>query len=98
MHQFFRLRLPRCLYYGNEGRNILRGPGLSNVNFSLFRNIGVWENMKVQFRAEMFNLLNTPNFNNPGATFNPSNLASFGNITSTNNPNRQIQFGLKVLF
>ena len=90
--------VPAAYTFGNEGRNALRGPGLASVNASFFKNFGAWESLRIQFRAEFFNFLNTPNFPNPGATFNPSNLASFGNITSTLNPNRQIQFGLKLLF
>ena len=81
--------------YGNAGRNILRGPGFANVDFSLFKNIPIGEKVKFQFRAEAFNLLNTPQFANPNSTFN---TATFGSITSTANPNRQIQFGAKILF
>jgi hypothetical protein len=81
--------------YGDEGRNILFGPGLYNVNFSLFKNFPIRERATLQFRSEFFNLFNTPAFSNPNATFGASN---FGSITSTKQDNREIQFALKVLF
>jgi hypothetical protein len=84
--------------YGNEGRNIMRGPGLSNIDVSFFKSFHLAERLKLQFRAEFFNFLNTPSFNNPSTTLNFANAASFGNITSTRHDNRQIQFGLKLLF
>lgn len=81
--------------YGDEGRNILFGPGLYNVNFSLFKNFAIRERVNLQFRSEFFNLFNTPAFSNPNATFGASN---FGTITSTKQDNREIQFALKLLF
>jgi hypothetical protein len=97
--------------FGNAGRNLLYGPGLYTVNFSGFKNIYFLERYTVQFRAEFFNLLNTPSFNNPNATlplltggnltYTAANVTNnFGTITSTNQnaPNRIIQFGLKFLF
>jgi len=90
--------LPASFTYGNEGRNLLYGPGLSNVDFSLFKNFSLVERLRLQFRAEFFNFFNTPSFKNPSTTLNFSNTASFGNITSTLHDNRQIQFGLKLLF
>ncbi len=54
----------RC-HYGNSGNSILDGPGFKNMDFSLLKNIPVREGMRVQFRAEMFNAFNTPNFNVP---------------------------------
>lgn len=84
--------------YGNFGRNVLRGPGLYDVDFSAFKNFRIKERATVQFRSEFFNLLNTPALNNPNATITNSN---FGTISSTKNglsDNRQIQFALKILF
>jgi hypothetical protein len=54
--------------FGNTGRNILRGPGLANLDASIFRNFPLTERFKLQFRAEGFSVSNTPAFNNPGAT------------------------------
>jgi hypothetical protein len=81
--------------YGNEGRNLLHGPGLFNFDFSVVKNFPITERAKAQFRAEFFNFTNTPNFSNPAATFG---TGAFGNIMSTTTENRDIQFGLKVVF
>jgi hypothetical protein len=80
--------------YGDEGRNILHGPGAETVNFSLFKNFPIHERLKFQFRFESFALFNHTNFANPAATFGTS---SFGNITSATG-NRNIQFGAKLVF
>lgn len=77
--------------YGNAGRNLLYGPGLYNVDFSAFKNFSLREKASLQFRAEFFNIFNTPAFSNPNATFGTT---SFGTITSTKHDNREIQFGL----
>jgi hypothetical protein len=53
--------------WGDSGRNILQGPGTRNIDFSLFKNFQVAESKNLQFRAEFFNLFNTPQFNNPTA-------------------------------
>jgi hypothetical protein len=84
--------------WGNSGRNILQGPGTKNVDFSVFKNFQVAESKALQFRAEFFNLFNTPQFNNPSAVA-PSpaptattlvpNIASspaFGTISSAGSP------------
>jgi Carboxypeptidase regulatory-like domain/TonB-dependent Receptor Plug Domain/TonB dependent receptor len=92
--------------FGNNGRNTLVGPGLINVDFSVFKNNYVpriSEAFNVQFRAEFFNVLNHPNFQAPidtSALLNkdgsPANGA--GAIDTTSTPSRQIQFGLKVIW
>lgn len=81
--------------YGNAGRNLLYGPGLYNVDFSLFKNFRIRERATVQFRSEFFNFFNTPAFSNPNATFGTT---AFGSITSTKHDNCEIQFALKLLF
>jgi hypothetical protein len=87
---------PAGIYvYGNEGRNLLHGPGLFNIDYSLFKSFPIKERLRLQFRAELFNLLNHPNFNNPAGVFG---AAAFGNITSTSTDNREIQFALKLAF
>lgn len=53
--------------WGDSGRNILQGPGTKDIDFSLFKNFQVAESKNLQFRAEFFNLFNTPQFNNPSA-------------------------------
>jgi hypothetical protein len=87
--------------FGDAGRNILIGPGLMNLDTSLFRNIGVSEKFHAQFRAEFFNVLNHTNFALPTNTslFGASGAAisSAGVLTSTTTPSRQIQFALKLI-
>jgi hypothetical protein len=89
---------PTHYAYGNEGRNLLHGPGLENVNFSLFKNFPLKERLGLQFRFETFGLFNHSNFGNPSATFGTS---SFGNITSLSAMapgSRVVQFALKLFF
>ena len=80
--------------FGNAGRNILDGPGFQNVNVSLMKSTGLTERVNLQFRAEVFNLFNHPNFNLPD---NFLGSPTFGRISSARDP-RHIQFGLKLLF
>jgi hypothetical protein len=88
---------PAPFSFGNVGRTLpdVRGPGLSNLDFSLFKNFALIERVSLQFRAEAFNLTNTPNFSDPNQNFN---AVAFGQITATTNGARQVQFGLKLLF
>ena len=81
--------------YGTVGRNTLRGPGLFNMDASLFRNFKLTERFGMQFRAEVFNVLNSVNLGLPITTLNAG--ANFGRITSAASP-RIVQFGLKYLF
>ena len=89
---------------GNLGRNTLRGPGLQDLDFSLFKNWALLgERMKLQFRAEAFNLLNRPNFQEPkthifdGSKPVPQQISTAGVIPSpTLTDSREIQFGLKL--
>ncbi len=57
--------LPETCHYGNSGTGILEGPGFKNVDFSLFKNFRITEKVKLQFRTEMFNIFNTPQFARP---------------------------------
>lgn len=91
---------------GNAGRNTVIGPGLVTWDFSLFKNNyikRVSESFNVQFRAELFNILNRPNFATPFQTntlFDQSGnpIGGAGAITQTSTPSRQIQFGLKLIW
>jgi hypothetical protein len=80
--------------FGNAGRNILDGPGFRNVNASLMKNTAFGERLSLQLRAEVFNLFNRPNFNQPD---NFLGSPSFGRITSAREP-RRIQLGARLLF
>ena len=85
---------------GNLGRDTLQGPSLATWDFSLLKDTPIRERMRLQFRAEFFNILNHANFNTPNAVvFTPSGVSpTAGVITSTSTTSRQIQFGLKLLF
>lgn len=86
---------------GNLGRNSIVGPTFVNTDFSVIKTTKVNERFSVEFRSEMFDIFNHPNFGDPGTTVGSS---SFGTITSTRFPtgdfgsSRQIQFALKLLF
>ena len=87
-------------FYGNVGRDTLIGPGLATWDFSLLKDTRIGERMSVQFRAEIFNLLNRANFNQPNeVVFTPAGRSpTAGVITSTATTARQVQFGLKLLW
>ncbi len=89
--------------FGNAGRNTLRGPSFFNTDISASKNTKVNEQLSVQFRAELFNIFNHPNFALPNNNvFSASGAinASAGRITASNygGQPRQIQFGLKFMF
>ena len=99
---------------GNVGRNVLRGPGQSNVDFSVIKRLPISETKNIELRAEFFNLFNQVNFANPvsnlndvpsssidpntGRIINPADLGDFGRINSTSNNPRLIQLALKLNF
>jgi hypothetical protein len=96
---------------GNSGRNILIGPGILSMDFSVFKNMPIKrisENFNVQFRAEMFNVLNHANFAPPGPGDANTDLfdatgaslagSTAGALLKTTVPERQIQFAIKVIF
>jgi Carboxypeptidase regulatory-like domain len=87
-------------FYGNVGRDTLIGPGLGTWDFSVLKDTRIRESLNLQFRAEIFNLLNRANFNLPNAVvFTPSGVSpTAGVITSTSTTSRQVQFGLKLLW
>ena len=88
---------------GSLSRDAITGPGFVNTDFSVIKNTKLTEKFNLQFRGEMFDIFNHPNFGNPGLTFTPTST-TFGKITSTRFPTgdfgsaRQIQFALKLLF
>ncbi|MBS1805073.1 MAG: TonB-dependent receptor [Acidobacteria bacterium] len=79
---------------GNAGRNLVRGPGYANVDFSLFKTFACTESKNLQFRVESFNLLNTPHFQNPNGS---RSSGSFGAISSASG-SRIMQFAIKFLY
>ncbi len=93
--------VPGTCHPGTMGRDAITGPGFLNTDFSVTKNTKITEKVNLQFRTEMFDLLNHPNFGNPVLT---ATSKSFGVIQSTRFPtgdfgsSRQIQFGLKLVF
>jgi hypothetical protein len=87
-------------FYGNLRRDSLVGPGLATWDFSAVKETAIHERLALQFRAELFNLLNRANFNTPNLiVFTPSGVSgTAGAITSTSTTSRQVQFALKLLW
>jgi hypothetical protein len=92
--------LPAAGTYGTLGRGVFSGPGLAELDLSLFKNVSLTERLKLQIRAEFFNALNHANFGTPNAiVFSGARVSSTaGLITSTATTSRQIQFGAKLTF
>lgn len=89
--------------FGNAGRNSVVGPGLATWDFSLVKNTNINERLKLQFRAELFNILNKPNFGTPvdNSTFFDSGgnpVGGAGLLDTTSTTSRQVQLGLKLVF
>jgi carboxypeptidase family protein/TonB-dependent receptor-like protein len=100
-------------FFGTEGRNVLTGPGFTDIDFSLAKSMALGsETHRLQFRGDFFNLFNHPNFDIPGHVFGcpplpqpcgtPYGGASFGRLLSANaygsKPPRQIQLSLRYAF
>jgi hypothetical protein len=94
--------VPASGTFGNVGRNVLTGPGLATWDFSVLKDTHLSERLDLQFRAEIFNLLNRVNLDTPNlivftsAAGAPSPVA--GTFTQTSTTSRQVQFGLKLLW
>jgi hypothetical protein len=86
--------------FGSLGRNVVIGPTFNNTDFSVIKNTRLGEKLRLQFRAEFFDLFNHANFGQPG---NIVGTPSFGRITNTRFPtgetgsSRQIQFAIKLI-
>ena len=97
-------------FRGTSGRNILTGPDYKTLDFALVKDFPFSEKRKLQFRAEVFNLLNRANFDLPANADDGEQVFAFsapsaftrintaGKIFSTNGDSREIQFGLKLIF
>jgi hypothetical protein len=97
--------LPAPGTLGNLQRDFLAGPGTTDVDYAVLKDTTIKEQVRLQFRAEFFNILNHPNFalplagafvQTPNGGGNPN--PTFGKITATTTSSRQIQFALKLLF
>jgi hypothetical protein len=96
--------------YGNAGRNVAQGPGVFDWDFSTLKNFNFTEKRYLQFRFEVFNFLNHPNFGDPNLTLGNNKVGqdqvpilgtgSFGQISSTRTgiDMRELQFSLKLIF
>ncbi|SPE22583.1 Cna B domain protein [Candidatus Sulfopaludibacter sp. SbA3] len=94
--------------FGTSGRNILSGPGMFRIDLSMFKTFQVSERIKLEVRAESFDLTNTPAFSNPNNSCCSSNNANFGVIQGTINSGsgvngvgafgRSLQLGAKITF
>jgi hypothetical protein len=95
------LIVPGSCHPGDLGRDAITGPDFLNTDFSVTKNTKINERFNLQFRTEMFDIFNHPNFGNPVLT---ATSGSFGIIQSTRFPtgdfgsSRQIQFALKLIF
>jgi hypothetical protein len=87
--------------FGNLGRNVVIGPGFSNVDFSVLKNTKLNEKITLQFRFEAFDIFNHPSFGQPGRVVG---TPAFGRVVNTRFPtgdsgsSRQLQFALKLMF
>ncbi len=87
--------------FGNLGRNVVTGPGFSNLDVAMVKNTRITERLKWQLRADAFDLLNQANFGQPGSTLSSP---TFGLITGTRFPpgdsgsSRQLQLAMKLIF
>ena len=88
--------------YGNVGRDVLIGPGVGTLDFSVLKNTFITERTNLQFRAEFFNVLNRANLATPNpvvfAAGSAATVSTAGVISATSTTSRQIQFGLKLLW
>ncbi len=85
---------PERFRFGNAARAVGRSPGSTNFDIGIMKNFYFRERFRIQFRGELFNAFNTPNFGNPGTTLDSPN---FGVITSASAA-RVVQLGLKLYF
>lgn len=85
---------PLPYHFGNSGGNILRGPGLVNFDFSLFKKFSIKEKAAIEERGEFFSLFNTPRFNLP----NRSVDVPQGGVFSSAQAARQVQLALRLTF
>lgn len=86
--------VPKPNHFGTAGRNILVGPGINNIDFSIHKTFHFSERWRLQYRAEAFNVLNHTQLNAPDTTVEDS---TFGRITGARAP-RIMQMALKVIF
>jgi hypothetical protein len=90
--------IPSLYTIGNAGRGLIWGPGLKNLDLVVGKRFFIpqlGEATNLEFRGEMYNVTNSPYFNNPNTQIGS---ATVGRITSVSNSPRQLQLGLKLIF
>ncbi|MBL8228932.1 MAG: TonB-dependent receptor [Bryobacterales bacterium] len=92
--RFFR-QITAAEQVGNAGRGIIRADGIANLDIGFMKNTNITERMKLQLRADMFNLTNTRNFGIPDARVNST---AFLNHWNTDGGRRRIQLGARIVF
>jgi hypothetical protein len=85
-------------YFGNAGRNTLRGPAFAQLDLALHKSVPLWsDSSKLEFRIEAFNVLNSTNFQAPDGAVTDG--ASFGSYTAASAyPSREVQLALRLAF
>ena len=94
-------RTPAPFIFGNSGVNILKGPGTVQFDIAAAKQIRITDRQRVEFRSEFFNLLNTPQFNNPAAgigSLTAGLISSAGSKSTFQRTSRQVQLVLKLYF
>ena len=92
---------PGFRMWGNSGPNVLEGPGTKQLDLSIFKNFSISESKRLQFRAEFFNITNTPQFNTPNSTIGTGNagrITRAGSEPTLQRTQRMIQLGLRFVF
>ncbi len=94
---------PALYHFGNSGRGILTGPGTHQIDANFQKDFAITHDNSryIQFRAELFNITNTPQFNNPNASIGSptaGRITGAGDSPNFTRTSRQIQFGLKLYF
>ena len=90
--------LPATGTFGTCAPRLFHGPGLENVDLSLFKHFPITERFNFELRGEFFNAFNHANFTNPSSGYSPSSLGSFGKVFGTVTDPREIQLALKLYF
>jgi hypothetical protein len=90
------------LGFGNLGRNVVSGPGFADTDIALVKNTKFRERYNIQLRADVYNLLNHPNFTNPVTTIGSATLGVITGGTRTPSgdfgSSRQMQLSIKLQF
>src|SRR4051812_14863095 len=92
--------LPAPFTFGNESRTdpVLRGPGIANYDFAIFKRTAISERFNLELRAEAFNLFNRVQFGQPNVVYTTAANSTFGQISTQLNQPRLMQMALRLRF